>query len=267
MKAQAPKTPKLFIGGQFVRSESNRTYKHADTNVPLATRKDVRDAVSAARKAFGGWSNATAYNRGQILYRLAEMMESRTFSGVEEDEHRAAVELAVHFSGWTDKLGSLLSSVNPVAGQIHNFTKPEPVGVVGAIVPAPFPLASLLMSALPPLATGCTVVAVLPQSAPLPGLELAEALATSDLPNGVLNLLTGLEAEMAPHLADHVDVDALDITGSEDPVGLATRAGDTIKRIHNWPQIQLLADIDSVDTLERAEAWLEQKTVWHATAW
>lgn len=267
MKVQAPKTPKLFVGGQFVRSESGRTYKHQDSNVPLASRKDARDAVVAAQKAQTSWANATAYNKGQIIYRLAEMMSDHVFSQTSNQEKELGTEITVHFAGWSDKFGALLSSVNPVAGQIHNFTRPEPTGVVACICAQEFGFANALLSALPPIVAGNTVVLVAHEQSPLPVLELAEAFATSDLPAGVVNILSGIESEVFPHLAEHVSVDGLDVSGSSCPDVWHEHASQTIKRVRRWAPLRSREDWHKIDTLERVEAFVEQKTVWHSVSW
>lgn len=253
----AIKTPKLFIGGQFVRSESGRTYKVQDANVPLASRKDARDAVVAARKGLDKWSGTTAYNRGQIIYRLGEMLEGRSFTGVSQKDFSEAMDLAVHYAGWTDKFSALLSSVNPVAGAVHNYSRPEPVGVV--VTTSGESLSSLMRSLLAPLSAGCSVIAILPEASPLAGLELAEAWATSDLPGGVVNFLSGTENDFMPALCEHIDVDSLDLSGSNDATkwtGLATKS---IKRVHLFD--------GGDDSLTRIESFVELKTVWHSTAW
>lgn len=264
MRVAAVKTPKMLIGGKFVRSESGRTYTVGGANVPLATRKDVRDAVVAARKGFESWGSLSAYNRGQVLYRFAEMLEGSysVFGGESRQANRKAIELVLHFAGWTDKFGSLVSSVNPVAGRIHNFTSPQPVGIVGVCTPER--VFGMLLAILAPLAAGCSVVAVLAESNPLPGLALGEAASTSDLPDGALNLLTGREEEILPHLSSHVEVDALDLTGAKAPERWAEAASRSVKRVKRWA----VADsLDGVDTLERIEAFTELKTVWHSTGW
>ena len=267
MKSPAPKTPKLFIGGQFVRSESGRTYKVGDSNVPLASRIDARDAVSAAAKAQPGWAKATAYNRGQILYRLAEMLQRRDLSGLDHAERELASEIILHFAGWTDKYSALISSVNPVAGEIHNFTQPEPTGIVVCVGPKTLQFANLVLAISAPICSGCAVIAVLNEKAPLPGLEFAEALATSDLPPGVVNILSGVESEIMPHLSAHFEVDALDLTGSESPDKWTESASETIKRVHLWPPLESIDDWQKTDSLRRIEAFVDQKTTWHATAW
>lgn len=244
----APKTPKLWIGGAFVRSESGRTYKVGNANVPLASRKDVRDAVLAARKAQPAWANATAYNRGQVLYRLAEMMT---------DWPDDAVDRVIHYAGWTDKYPAISSSVNPVAGKIHNFTSPVPTGVVVAI--AGSSLTEVVEAFLAPIATGNSVVVMLNEKQPLPALELAEQLATSDLPGGVVNFLSGSETELLPHLAGHEGVDALDLSGSALAGDGFAIGSNSVKRIRSFTS--------KTDSFERLEAFVEFRTVWHSMAW
>ena len=219
------KTYKLFIGGRFPRSESGRTYEAEGQNVARASRKDARDAVVAARKAQPGWAGATAYNRGQVLYRLAEMMETRAAdlaavcSGKKEVE--AAIDRVVWYAGWADKLAQVLGSSNPVAGPYFNFTFPEPTGVVAILAPDEPALGGLVSRLAPALVGGNAVVVVASETHPLAAIELAEAIATSDVPGGVVNILTGQRDELAPILAGHMDVNALDLTGAD---GQLTRA-------------------------------------------
>ena len=212
------KTYKLFIGGAFPRSESGRTYEAEGQNVARASRKDLRDAVVAARAALPKWAGATAYNRGQVLYRVAEMMEARLdeFAALctGEDEAARAVDRLVWYAGWADKLAQATGAANPVAGPYFNFTIPEPTGVVGILAPAEPPLAGLVSRLAPALAGGNTVVVVASEPHPLAAVELAEALATADVPGGVVNILTGFQEELAPQLAGHLDVNALDLSGS-----------------------------------------------------
>src|SRR4051812_14799608 len=246
------KTYKLYVGGAFPRSESGRSYPVHDAtgtllaHAALASRKDVRDAVSAARSAFGGWSGATAYNRGQVLYRVAEMMQGRrdrfadhvvAAEGVSRERASTLVDAAIDrwvwYAGWTDKIATVLGSVNPVAGPLLNWSTPEPTGVVGVLAPQSSALLGLVDVLAPVLATGCTAVVVAAQERPLPAVELAEVLATSDLPGGVANILTGRVAELAPWLAAHADVQALDLTGApaEQAAELERAAADTVKRV------------------------------------
>ncbi|HEX6467819.1 MAG TPA: aldehyde dehydrogenase family protein [Streptosporangiaceae bacterium] len=270
------KTYKLFIGGAFPRSESGRSYEVRDArgnflaNAALASRKDVRDAVSAARKAFGGWSGRTPYNRGQILYRIAEMLEGRrgqfadevratgASRAAAEAEVDAAIDRWVWYAGWADKIAAVAGSANPVAGPFFNFSTPEPMGVVGIVAPdaALLGLASVVA---PAIVTGNTCVVVAGQ--PLVAVTLAEVLATSDLPGGVVNILTGRRAELAPWLASHMDVNAIDLAGAEDDlaVACAEAAAANLKRVLRPAPVDWTADPGT----GRLTAFLETKTVWH----
>lgn len=276
------KTYKLFIGGAFPRSESGRTYPVNSAggqflaNAALASRKDVRDAVVAARSAVGGWSRATAYNRGQILYRIAEMLEGRRAQfvdevrageGLAEGPAVAAVDAAIDrwvwYAGWSDKVAQVYGNANPVAGPFFNLTSPEPTGVVGVVAPQNSSLLGLVSVIAPVIVTGNTCVVLASGERPLPAITLAEVLATSDLPGGVVNLLTGQVAETGPWLASHLDVNAIDLTGVSDP-GLATEleigAAENLKRVlRPRPDETWSAD----PGLERLFAFLEAKTVWH----
>ena len=256
------KTYKLFIGGAFPRSESGRTYEAEEQNVALASRKDVRDAVQAARGGQPKWAASTAYNRGQVLYRIAEMMEARAdefasfCSG--RDEVERAIDRWVWYAGFADKLSQVLGSTNPVAGPYFNFTIPEPTGVVGIVAPDEPPLLGLVSRIAPALTGGNAVVALASETHPLAAIELAEAIATSDVPGGVVNILTGKRAELAPWLAAHMVVNALDITGAS-AKGLRTdlerAAAENVKRVVvSEPDAQSLWEIS---------AFLELKTVWH----
>jgi acyl-CoA reductase-like NAD-dependent aldehyde dehydrogenase len=254
------KTYKLYIGGAFPRSESGRTYAVEGTNVAKASRKDARDAVRAARGALGAWSGMTAYNRGQVLYRLAEMMEARSAdlagvcSGREEVER--SIDRVVWYAGWADKLAQVLGSSNPVAGPYFNFTVPEPTGVVATIAPADPALEGIVSRLLPALVSGNTVVAVASSERPLAGIELAEAVATSDMPAGAVNILTGDRDELAPVLAGHMDVNAIDLTGAgDDTAELERLAAGNVKRV-----VRGASDSQS---LWEIEPLLEMKTVWH----
>jgi acyl-CoA reductase-like NAD-dependent aldehyde dehydrogenase len=254
------KTYKLFIGGAFPRSESGRTYEAEGQNVARASRKDARDAVRAARGALPKWSGMTAYNRGQVLYRVAEMIESRTVEFAElssgRDEVERAVDRIVWYAGWADKLAQVLGSSNPVAGPYFNFTVPEPTGVVALLAPEEPPLLGLVSRVMPALTGGNTVVAVASETHPLAAIELAEALATSDVPGGAVNLLTGRRAELAPSLAAHMDVNAIDLTGADgDSPDLERAAADNVKRV-------VRGDADAQSPWEIA-SFLELKTVWH----
>jgi acyl-CoA reductase-like NAD-dependent aldehyde dehydrogenase len=254
------KTYKLFIGGAFPRSESGRTYETQGQNVARASRKDVRDAVSAARSAQPKWASATAFNRGQVLYRVAEMMEARVAEFAElcsgRDEVERSIDRFVWYAGFADKLAQVIGSSNPVAGPYFNFTIPEPTGVVAVIAPDDPPLLGLVSRVAPALTGGNAVVALASETAPLAAIELAEALATSDVPGGVVNLLTGYRAELAPWLASHMDVNAIDVTGADGlRADLEAAAAENVKRVvAGAADRQSLADIAS---------FLELKTVWH----
>ncbi len=283
------KTYKLYIGGSFPRTESGRSYlvSSADgaplANACRASRKDLRDAVRAARKAQPGWAAKTAMNRGQILYRVAELMEGRrdqfivevaAAEGLPEPRAGAVVDRAIDrwvwYAGWADKIAQILGSSNPVAGPYFNFTIPEPTGVVGVVAPETSALLGLVSRLAPPLVSGNTVVLVTSEARPLPAVTLSEVLATSDVPGGVVNVLTGLRSELVPVLAAHVDVDALDTWGVPESMRLETEqlAADDIKRLSRRPTTVNEARFDWLDdrAAERPEwiaAFLEMKTVWH----
>jgi acyl-CoA reductase-like NAD-dependent aldehyde dehydrogenase len=254
------KTYKLFIGGAFPRSESGRTYEAEGQNVARGSRKDARDAVQAARKAQPGWAKATAYNRGQVLYRVAEMVEARASEFAElctgRDEVERSIDRIVWYAGWADKLPQVLGGSNPVAGPYFNFTVPEPTGVVAVLAPDEPPLLGLVSRLMPPLVGGNAVVAVTSETHPLAAIELAEAIATSDVPGGVINILTGTRADMAPTLASHMDVNAIDLCGAN---GFSTEleelAAENVKRI-----VRGRADVQSPWEIS---SFLELKTVWH----
>jgi acyl-CoA reductase-like NAD-dependent aldehyde dehydrogenase len=254
------KTYKLFVGGEFPRSESGRTYEAEGQNVARASRKDVRDAVRAARGAFPKWAGMTAYNRGQVLYRVAEMIEARRSefadlcSGPKEVER--SIDRFVWYAGFADKLAQVLGSSNPVAGPYFNFTVPEPTGVVGILPPEEPALAGLVSRVAPAIVSGNAVVVVAAETHPLAAIELAEALATADLPGGVVNILTGLRDELAPVLAGHMDVNALDVSGADGQVAELERlAAENVKRV-----VRGAADDQSAWEISR---FLELKTVWH----
>jgi acyl-CoA reductase-like NAD-dependent aldehyde dehydrogenase len=254
------KTYKLFVGGAFPRSESGRTYEAEGQNVARASRKDVRDAVRIAGSAQPKWAGMTAYNRGQVLYRVAEMLEARTreFADLtgDEDEVHAAVDRFVWYAGWADKLAQVLGSANPVAGPYFNFTVPEPTGVVGMLAPEEPPLLGLVSRLAPVLVGGNAAVVVASESRPLAAIELAEVLATSDVPGGVVNLLTGFRSELAPVLAAHMDVNALDVTGADGDIPELERlAAENVKRV-------VRGSVDDQSPWEIA-GFLELKTVWH----
>ena len=254
------KTYKLYVGGEFPRSESGRTYEAQGANVARASRKDVRDAVRAARGAFPKWAGITAYNRGQVLYRIAEMMEARRSeftelcSGVKEVDR--AIDRFVWYAGWADKLGQILGSSNPVAGPYFNFTIPEPTGVVGVVAPDEPPLAGFVSRIAPAIVGGNATVVLASETSPLAAVELAEVLATSDVPGGVVNVLTGHRDELAPVLAGHMDVNALDIGGADgQSEELERLAADNVKRVvRGRPDAESPWEIAS---------FLELKTVWH----
>ncbi|GLW54093.1 aldehyde dehydrogenase family protein [Kitasatospora phosalacinea] len=285
------KTYKLYVGGKFPRSESGRVYEVTDTkgqwlaNAPLGTRKDARDAVVAARAAVKGWSGTTAYNRGQVLYRVAEMLQGRreqfaaevaAAEGVGAKRAAALVDAAVDrwvwYAGWTDKVAQVAGGANPVAGPFFNLSVPEPTGVVGVLAPRAgqgFSLLGLVSVVAPAIATGNTVVVAAAERAPLPALSLGEVLATSDLPGGVVNLLSGRTADIAPTLASHQDVNALDLAGAIDPEGpgaaaaLEAAAADTLKRVVRPAADPSAEDWTAAPGTGRLLSFLETKTVWH----
>ncbi|TAM42898.1 MAG: aldehyde dehydrogenase family protein [Rhodanobacter sp.] len=275
-----PKTYKLYLNGAFVRSESGRSYKVSDdngifvANVAMASRKDAREAVVAARVAFAGWSGASAYNRGQVLYRIAELMEGRREQFVEEvyraegggkeaaaSQVEGAIDTWVWYAGWADKYAQVAGNANPVSGPYFNLSVPEPTGVVATIAGRRPCLLSLVSLIAPALVSGNTVVAFPSQAHPLPALSLSEVLATSDVPKGVVNILSGSPAEIAPWLASHADVNALDLTGAEDLnwIELQMSAAETLKRIIP-PETAAWAAWRSLD---RILAFTEIKTIWH----
>jgi acyl-CoA reductase-like NAD-dependent aldehyde dehydrogenase len=260
------KTYKLFIGGAFPRSESGRSYVAQEANVALASRKDVRDAVKAARAAASKWADATAYNRGQVLYRVAEMLEGRRSQfvslGLPASDVDEAIDRWVWYAGWSDKVAQVYGSANPVAGPYFNLSSPEPTGVVGIVAPASF--LGLVSVVAPAIVTGNAAVVLAARDAPLAAVTLAEVLATSDLPGGVVNILTGDPAETAPWLAGHMDVNAIDLTGVADEVLAATleeAAAGNLKRVVRPP----LTEPDWTDDpgIGRMTVFLETKTVWH----
>ena len=271
------KTYKLWIGGAFVRSESGR-YDPAQlrrtgaeepqlVNVPRASRKDVRDAVAAARKAAAPWATRTAYNRGQILYRAAEALESRRdqlAAGAGAAQVDAAVDVLVHYAGWTDKLQSVLGGINPVAAPFLSFSVPEPTGVVGVIAPDEPELLGVVAELAPALAAGDTVVAVLSEAGPLAGLDLAEVLGIADIPAGVVNLLSGRRRELALALGAHRDLNAIvDAAGdAELSAKLDELGAETIKRVRHADPVTGYEDAVAL-SLERIEALTELKTAWH----
>jgi acyl-CoA reductase-like NAD-dependent aldehyde dehydrogenase len=259
------KTYKLFIGGAFARSESGRYDRSGDFNIPRASRKDVRDAVAAARKAGGGWAGRTAYNRGQILYRFAEALESRAADiGAERSDVEASIDVLVHYAGWTDKFQPVLGGINPVAAPFLSFSHPEPTGVVGIVAPDAPPLLGLIAELAPALAAGNTAVAVLSDAQPLPGLDLAEAMGIADVPGGVVNLLSGRRDELVPQLAGHRDVNAICDASGDDRFAavIGERAAETVKRVSR-PATGDYLDPDHRLGLTRIEPFVELKTAWH----
>jgi acyl-CoA reductase-like NAD-dependent aldehyde dehydrogenase len=269
------KTYKLYIGGAFPRSESGRSYPVTGRDGTVlaqaaqASRKDVRDAVVAARKGFAGWSRATAYNRGQVLYRVAEMLDGRReqfaaeVAAVGDDPSTvdAAIDRWVWYAGWADKYAQVVGTSNPVAGPYFNFSLPEPTGVVGVFAPQESSLLGLASVIAPVIVTGNAAVVVASEERPLPAISLAEVLATSDLPGGVVNILTGRVAELAPWLASHRDVNALDLTGvaADARPSLQQAAADNVKRVYLPRHNDWAADPGT----RRLAAFVETKTVWH----
>jgi acyl-CoA reductase-like NAD-dependent aldehyde dehydrogenase len=270
------RTAKLFIGGAFPRSESGRTYEVKDknknfvANVALASRKDGRDAVVAARSAFAKWSEATAYNRAQVLYRVSEIMQGRREQFVEElslwsktkkqaeTEVDEAINRMVWFAGWADKIAMVTGSNNPVAGPFFDFSIPEPTGVVAAVAPEDSALLGLVETVASIVVSGNTVIVIASESQPLPAVSLAEVIATSDVPGGVINILTGSYKEITPWLASHQDVNALDLTGVDKKqiaLELEKEAAVNLKRV--------LRPNTKLDGLARIKVFLETKTVWH----
>jgi len=253
------KTYKLYIGGAFPRSESGRTYEAEGANVARGSRKDIRDAVRIARQAGAAWAGMTAYNRGQVLYRVAEMMEARRVELADlsggADEVDRAIDRVIYYAGWADKLAQVVGSANPVSGPYFNFTVPEPTGVTGILAPEP-PLLGLVTRLAPVIVGGNTAVVVASEAHPLVAVELAECLATADVPPGVVNIVTGLRRELSPALAAHMDVVALDLTGADGDVAELERLGaENVKRlVRGRPDGQSPYEIT---------AFLELKTVWH----
>jgi acyl-CoA reductase-like NAD-dependent aldehyde dehydrogenase len=275
------KTYKLYIGGAFPRSESGRSYPVTDAkgtflaNAAQGSRKDARDAVAAARKAFPSWSGATAYNRGQVLYRVAEVLEGRreqfitevaASEGVQPKKAQSLVDTAIDrwvwYAGWTDKIAAVLGSSNPVAGPYFSFSTPEPTGVVAVLAPQQSSLLGLVSVIAPVIASGNTCVVITSQERPLPAITLSEVLATSDVPGGVVNIITGRTAEIAPWLASHGDVNALDLTGAPESLrtDLERSAAGTVKRVLRNKAGE---DFAVTPDMSRLRAYLETKTVWH----
>jgi acyl-CoA reductase-like NAD-dependent aldehyde dehydrogenase len=277
------KTPKCYVGGAFIRSESGRVFPLDDAsgsffaNIPLCSRKDLRNAVEAAAKAGPGWAARNAYNRGQILYRFAEMLEARASEMTEAislggtlkkeaaREVRTTIDRIVHYAGWTDKFQALLGSVNPVASPHFNFTVTEPMGIIGIIAPDEAPLLALLSLVMPAITSGNTVVALASSTRPYPSILLGEMLATSDLPGGVVNLLTGRRDELVPTFATHAHLRGLAAVGNlEERKALQIGAADSVKRLKlissevstNWYS-------ENVQGLYEIRDHLEAKTTWH----
>jgi len=273
------KTYKLFIGGKFPRTESGRTTAVTDASnnavahVCHASRKDVRDAVEAANKAQASWASQTAYLRSQILYRLAEMMEGKAselasaIGAGGESEVNKAIDRAVHFAGWCDKYSMIAGGANPVAGPYHNFTTPGPIGVTGVVCPDEPSLLGLITLVTPVIAMGNACVVITSETNPIPAMVLAEALATSDLPGGVVNLLTGFRDELCPHLAEHRGVIAIHAGGLSDEQRTTLRLGAA----NNMKRVTVHTDLDYGDDAAcEGPRWLEPfvefKTVWHPSA-
>jgi acyl-CoA reductase-like NAD-dependent aldehyde dehydrogenase len=265
-RVEVRKTYKLFINGEFVRSESGRAYRfNGNVNIPRGSRKDLRDAVRAARGAVSGWAARTAMNRGQILYRAAEMLDGRRAQFVDllgsaraaHKEVDDAVEALVWYAGWTDKLAQVIGATNPVSGPYFNFTIPEPTGVVGVVAPEEPALAGLVRRMAPALCGGNAVVVLAPEATPLPALTLAEVLATSDLPAGVVNMLSGYRKELLPWLASHMDVNAIDVAGCtpDEVTEIERAAADNVKRVVKHAPGEMSPYLIT--------AFMEMKTVWH----
>jgi acyl-CoA reductase-like NAD-dependent aldehyde dehydrogenase len=265
-RVEVRKTYKLFINGEFVRSESGRAYRFdGNVNIPRGSRKDLRDAVRAARGAVSGWAARSAMNRGQILYRAAEMLDGRRAQFVEllgsaraaHKEVDDAVEALVWYAGWTDKLAQVIGATNPVSGPYFNFTIPEPTGVVGVVAPEEPALVGLVRRMAPALCGGNALVVLAPEETPLPALTLAEVLATSDLPAGVVNVLSGYRKELLPWLASHMDVNAIDVAGCtpDEVTEIEKAAADNVKRVVKHAPEEMSPYLIT--------AFMEMKTVWH----
>ena len=279
MRLDIKKTYKLFIGGKFPITESGRSYQVFDAkgnqlaNAAKASRKDVRDAVVAARAAQAGWASASAYNRGQILYRIAEMLEGRkaqfaaeiaALTGVSEkkatQEVEAAIDAWVWYAGWSDKIDQVAGSMNPVAGPFFNISTNQPTGLVGAFAPQDSALIGLVHAIAPAIVSGNSIVVVTSEKLPLCGISLAEVLETSDLPGGVVNILTGSAQELGSWMASHADVNALDLEGAANPVELEIDAAQTLKRIIRPGSYNRTG---SKGSLQHILDLMELKTVWH----
>ena len=281
-RIEVRKTHKLFVGGAFPRSESGRTYEATNSqgeflaNVAKASRKDARDAVLAARTGFNSWSKATAYNRGQVLYRIAEVMEGRKDQFINDiqdaeavsakkatNQTDQAIDRVLWYAGWADKYAQVLGNTNPVSGPFFNFSIPEPTGVVAAVAPADSSLLGLISVIAPIITSGNSVIVIASTASPIPAITLSECLATSDVIAGNINILTGDPAEIMPSLASHGDVNALDLTGITDPElqkTLQIEAAGTVKRVRSAP---VNPDWQATPSLSRLRAFTEVKTVWH----
>ena len=281
-RIEVRKTHKLFVGGAFPRSESGRTYEATNSqgeflaNVAKASRKDARDAVLAARTGFNSWSKATAYNRGQVLYRIAEVMEGRKDQFINDiqdaeavsakkatNQTDQAIDRVLWYAGWADKYAQVLGNTNPVSGPFFNFSIPEPTGVVAAVAPADSSLLGLISVIAPIITSGNSVIVIASMATPIPAITLSECLATSDVIAGNINILTGDPAEIMPSLASHGDVNALDLTGITDPElekALQIEAAGTVKRVRSAP---VNPDWQATPSLSRLRAFTEVKTVWH----
>ena len=281
-RIEVRKTHKLFVGGAFPRSESGRTYEATNSqgeflaNVAKASRKDARDAVLAARTGFNSWSKATAYNRGQVLYRIAEVMEGRKDQFINDiqdaeavsakkatNQTDQAIDRVLWYAGWADKYAQVLGNTNPVSGPFFNFSIPEPTGVVAAVAPADSSLLGLISVIAPIITSGNSVIVIASTASPIPAITLSECLATSDVIAGNINILTGDPAEIMPSLASHGDVNALDLTGITDPElqkALQIEAAGTVKRVRSAP---VNPDWQATPSLSRLRAFTEVKTVWH----
>lgn len=274
------KTPKCYVGGAFIRSESGRVYPVQDAsgdffaNIPQCTRKDLRNAVEAAAKAGPGWAKRTAYNRGQILYRLAEMMQPRSAELIEalmlhgisradaDREVSTTLDRLIHYAGWTDKYEQVLSSVNPVASPHFNFTVTEPLGIVGVLAPEDYPLLAMVSLIAPAITSGNTVVALASCSKPYPAILLGEMMATSDLPGGVVNVLTGLRKEIMPTMATHAHLRAIaGVTDGDEAKVIQLGAAESMKRIRLRKPTDWFAD--ETAGLDEIRAFVEFKTTWH----
>ncbi len=284
VRLEVRKTYKLYVNGEFIRSESGRADVYdpgseTSANVARASRKDLRDAVVAARAAQSSWGATTAYNRGQVLYRLTEMMDARRAQFVEQlqigthinegeasRETTAAIDRALWYAGWCDKYTALVSTRNPVAGPFFNYSAPEPMGVVGVLAPDEPSLLGLVSSVIPPLVSGNSVVAVVSEKDPRTAVVFAECVATSDMPKGALNILTGHRSELAPHLARHMDVNALALHALESGFAaeLQRLAAENLKRTKIYPAFEPADWYDGkTQDLSWITAFVETKTIWH----